>query len=118
MANPLLTGIGLATLLAASGAAGAAGTSVASPAGDATANPLLAPWTGPYGGVPPFDRAKVEHFQPALEAAMAEKLAEIDGASPTNPEPATFENTIAALERAGRTLDRVRRRSTASSAAR
>ncbi len=45
MANPLLTGIGLAALLA--GSAGAA------PAADLTANPLLAPWSGPYGGVPP-----------------------------------------------------------------
>ena len=42
------------------------------------ANPLLAPWTGPYGGVPPFDEVKVEHFKPALEAAMAEQLREID----------------------------------------
>ena len=41
-------------------------------------NPLLEPWTGPYGGVPPFDRVKVEHFEPALEAAMEAQLAEID----------------------------------------
>ena len=41
-------------------------------------NPLVAKWTGPYGGVPPFDKVKVEHFKPALEAAMAEHLAEID----------------------------------------
>ena len=107
MANPLLTGIGLATLLAASGAAGAPGTGVASQAGDATANPLLAPWSGPYGGVPPFAAARVEHFQPALETAMAEKLAEI-AALAENPEPATFANTIAALEGAGRAMDRVR----------
>ncbi|HSW32441.1 MAG TPA: hypothetical protein VLH36_02390, partial [Steroidobacteraceae bacterium] len=70
------------------------------------ANPLLAPWTGPYGGVPPFDQAKVEHLKPALEAGMAENLAEVDRIA-ANPEPATFENTIAALERTGRTLDRV-----------
>ena len=56
MAHPLLTGIGLATLLAASASAGASGTGVASRAGDTAANPLLAPWGGPYGGVPPFDR--------------------------------------------------------------
>ena len=98
MANPLLTGLGLATLLAGSAAA-------ASPATATAANPLLAAWSGPYGGVPPFDAAKVEHFQPALEAAMAEQLAEIDRIA-GNPEPATFANTIAALEGAGRTLDR------------
>jgi peptidyl-dipeptidase Dcp len=69
-------------------------------------NPLLAEWTGPYGGVPPFDVVEVRHFEPALEAAMAENLAEVDVIA-ANPEPATFENTIAALERAGRTLTRV-----------
>jgi peptidyl-dipeptidase Dcp len=98
MANPLLTGLGLATLLAGSAAA-------ASPATASAANPLLATWSGPYGGVPPFDAAKVELFQPALEAAMAEQLAEIDRIA-ADPEPATFANTIAALEGAGRTLDR------------
>ena len=69
-------------------------------------NPLLEPWTGPYGGVPPFDEVRVEDLQPALEAAMAAHLAEIDRIA-NNPEPPTFENTIAAMERSGRTLDRV-----------
>ena len=69
-------------------------------------NPLLAPWTGPYGGVPPFDRVEVAHFAPALEAAMAEALAEVDGIA-HDPAPPTFENTLAALEGIGRTLDRV-----------
>ena len=69
-------------------------------------NPLLAPWAGPHGGVPPFDRIEVAHFKPALEAAMAENLAEIDRIANAT-EPATFENTIAAMERAGRTLTRV-----------
>ncbi len=72
------------------------------------ANPLLQRWTGPYGGVPPFDRVKVEHFKPALEAAMAEQLGEIDAIA-ADTAPPTFENTIAAMERAGRTLDRVDR---------
>src|SRR5690606_16046211 len=70
------------------------------------ANPLLAEWSGPYGGVPPFDQVEVAHFEPALEAAMAEHMAEIERIV-TNPEPATFANTIEALERAGRTLNRV-----------
>jgi peptidyl-dipeptidase Dcp len=69
-------------------------------------NPLIPKWTGPYGGLPPFDRVKVEHFEPALEAAMAEHLEEVERIA-AEPAPATFENTIAALERAGRTLDRV-----------
>ena len=69
-------------------------------------NPLLAEWEGPYGGVPPFDEIEVEYFEPALEAAMTEQLAEIDQIA-NNPAPATFDNTIAAMERAGRTLNRV-----------
>lgn len=70
-------------------------------------NPLLAEWAGPYSGVPPFDRVEVAHFRPALEAAMAENLAEVARIA-SNPEAPTFENTIAAMERAGRTLSRVR----------
>jgi peptidyl-dipeptidase Dcp len=69
-------------------------------------NPLLSEWTGPHGGVPPFHLVEVLHFEPALEAAMAENLAEVEVIA-ANPEPATFDNTIAALERAGRTLTRV-----------
>ncbi len=64
------------------------------------ANPLLAPWTGPFGGVPPFDKARVADFAPAIEAAMAEEIREIDSIA-GNPAPPTFENTIAALETTG-----------------
>ena len=69
-------------------------------------NPLIPKWTGPYGGVPPFDQVKVEHFKPALETAMAEHLVEVERIAADNAPP-SFENTFAALERAGRTLDRV-----------
>jgi len=69
-------------------------------------NPLLAKWEGPYGGVPPFDRVKVADFKPALEAGMAENLADVDRIA-KDPAPPNFENTIAAMERAGQTLDRV-----------
>jgi peptidyl-dipeptidase Dcp len=69
-------------------------------------NPLLSPWAGPHGGVPPFDAVKVEHFQPALLAAMAEQLREVEAIA-NDKHPPTFENTVAALERSGRTLDRV-----------
>ncbi len=69
-------------------------------------NPLLQPWVGPYGGVPPFDKVRVEQFKPALEAAMAEQLKEIDAIT-ANPAPPDFANTLAALERAGRTFTRV-----------
>ena len=77
----------------------------ASTADDAQ-NPLLAQWEGKYGGVPPFDRVQVPLFKPALEAAMGEQLSDVDRIA-GNSAPATFENTIEALERAGRTLNRV-----------
>src|SRR5882724_5357386 len=69
-------------------------------------NPLLAGWVGPYGGVPPFDRVKIEYFKPALEAAMAENLTEVDRIA-KDTAPPTFQNTIVAMERAGSTFDRV-----------
>jgi peptidyl-dipeptidase Dcp len=69
-------------------------------------NALLAPWVGPAGGVPPFDRVRVADFKPALEAAMLENLAEVDQIA-RNPAAPDFENTIAALERSGRTFNRV-----------
>lgn len=68
--------------------------------------PLTAEWSGPFGGVPPLDRVKVEHFQPAFAVAMAAYREEIRAIA-ENPEPPTFANTLAALERAGRMLDRV-----------
>jgi len=69
------------------------------------ANPLLAEWTGPFGGVPPFDKVKVADFASALDAAMAEELREV-AAIANNPAPPSFDNTIAALERSGRALER------------
>ena len=70
------------------------------------ANPLLEKWTGPYGGLPPFDKVKVTDFKPALEKAMEQNLGEVIliGANTAAP---TFENTIAEMERSGRTLDRI-----------
>ncbi len=93
-------------LLAAALAAGAGCNAVKHSPTTASANPLLDEWSGPFGGVPPLDVARVEHFQPALEAAMAEELAEVDAIA-NDPAKPTFENTIAALERAGRRFGRV-----------
>ncbi len=72
---------------------------------DLAGSPLVAEWTGPYGGVPPWDRVKVADFQAALEYGMAEELREVDAIA-NNPAPPTFENTIAALQRAGKALER------------
>ncbi len=69
-------------------------------------NPLTAVWTGPYGGVPPFDRARIEDLGPALEAGMADQLAAIDRIA-ADTSPPTFDNTILPLERSGRMLSRV-----------
>ena len=69
-------------------------------------NPLTQQWTGPFNGVPPLDKVKVEYFKPALEAAMEENLKEIDEIARRKDMP-TFDNTIAAMERTGKKLDRV-----------
>lgn len=70
-------------------------------------NPLLKPWSGPYGGAPPFDKVKIPDFKPALEFAMAERMRSIEAIA-RNPQAPTFENTIVALERADALYDRVR----------
>ena len=75
---------------------------------DLADNPVLAPWGGPRGGVPPFDRIETAHFIPALEAAMVEKRADV-AAIASNPEPPTFANTLQALEAAGPALTRATR---------
>ena len=68
-------------------------------------NPLVAEWNTPYG-IPPFESVKTEHYKPALLYAMEvarEEYAQIE----TNQEAPTFENTIAAMDNAGKLLDRV-----------
>src|SRR6267143_1310352 len=67
-------------------------------------NPLLKESALPYH-YPPFDKIKDEHFTPAMEAGMREQLKEI-GPIANNSEKPTFENTVVALERTGRLLDR------------
>jgi peptidyl-dipeptidase Dcp len=67
---------------------------------------LLAPWAGPHNGAPPFDKVAVSDFNPALLAAMDENRAEIVVIAGDSA-PATFANTIAALENSGRALNRV-----------
>ncbi|MDB5216724.1 MAG: dcp [Myxococcaceae bacterium] len=67
-------------------------------------NPLLTKWIGPYGGVPPFAKVKVEHFVPAFDGAMDAKRRELAAIAESSAPP-TFENTIAALEDAGRTFN-------------
>ena len=67
-------------------------------------NPLLKESALPYH-YPPFDKIKDAHFVPAIEAGMREQLKEVDLVA-NNSEKPTFENTVVALERTGRLLDR------------
>ncbi|HZZ34780.1 MAG TPA: M3 family metallopeptidase, partial [Caulobacteraceae bacterium] len=75
------------------------------PAAKAPMNPMLALWTGPHGGYPPFDKVKVADFQPAMERAMDMGRTEVARIA-ANPAKPTFANTIAALEDSGRALNR------------
>jgi peptidyl-dipeptidase Dcp len=70
-----------------------------------TENPFLSDWGGPFGA-PPFDQIVPDHYVPAYEQGMADHRAEIDVIA-TNSEPASFANTIEALERSGELLSRV-----------
>ncbi len=121
MRKLLLASAGVAALSSASCATTAQegrGTAQATPAATAqestpapatpapAPNPLLAKWSGAYGGVPAFDQVKVEHFKPALEASIEENRREL-AAIANNPEAPTFENTLAALEDSGRKLNDV-----------
>jgi len=70
-------------------------------------NPLLAPWTTPFQ-IPPFETIEAAHFEPAFTQALATHAAEIDAIA-QSAEPPTRDNTLDALERAGRDLTRVSR---------
>lgn len=73
---------------------------------EAAKNLILAEWTGPYQGVPAFDKVSLIGLKPALEEAMALNLEEVEAIA-NNPETPTFENTIVEMERAGSVLSRV-----------
>ena len=70
-------------------------------------NPFLTESSRPYH-IPPFDKIKDEHFAPAMEEGMRQQLKEVEVVA-NNAEKPTFDNTIVALERTGRLLDRAER---------
>jgi peptidyl-dipeptidase Dcp len=70
-----------------------------------TEDPLLSPWTGKYGGFPPFDKIKPTDIKPALEKGMDMNRTEIAAIAGAKAAP-TFDNTIAALDDSGRSLGR------------
>jgi len=70
-----------------------------------TDNPFAAASDRPYG-LPRFDDIRIEHYRPAFDAGAAEHLAEIESIA-EHSEPPTFDNTVVAMEDAGRLLNRV-----------
>ncbi|MCC6903784.1 MAG: M3 family peptidase, partial [Polyangiaceae bacterium] len=70
------------------------------------ADGLLAEWKGPHGGVPPWDRLDHKLMSAAIDKASAAYLAEVKVIADQKDTP-TFDNTLVALERAGKPLDRV-----------
>ncbi len=121
MRTLLLRATGAAALATAIAACQPADDSSANEAGDSASpqtleatetmqaeitNPLLAEWDGPYGGVPAFDEMDLGDLAQAIRVGIERRAADYEAIA-SNPEPATFENTIVAMERAGADLDRV-----------
>ena len=98
--NKVLMAAGLAVVL------GACNSSKKSDVADTSSvNPFFIEYTTPFG-VPPFEQIRVEHYKPAFLKGMKEQTAEIE-AIVNNPDEATFENTIVALDRSGELLTKV-----------
>ncbi len=70
------------------------------------ANPLLADWTGPTGGVPPWDKVRPELFPQAFETALAERTAEYRKIA-DNPAKPSFANTIVPMQLVGKRYGQV-----------
>jgi peptidyl-dipeptidase Dcp len=87
-------------------AAAAPAQAPAEPAVVVPDNVLLADWTGPYDGVPPWDQVKPELFPEAIQFGIDEQRREVLAIA-DSPDAPTFANTVEALEKAGQRLDRV-----------
>lgn len=70
-----------------------------------TDNPLLNTYNTPFA-TPPFDKIRIEHYEPAFDEAIRQLDEEVQKIA-CNQEPATFDNTVVALERSGKLLERV-----------
>ncbi len=99
----LLVALTAGAAVAATGAQ--ANENAAETSADMRQNPLLTPTELPFQA-PPFDKIEDADFQPAFEAGMKQQLEEVDKIA-GDPAPPTFENTLVALERSGRLLNRV-----------
>ena len=98
--NKTLMAAGLAVILGA-----CTSSKKSDVAGSATPNPFYTEYTTPFG-VPPFDIIEVSHYKPAMMKGIEEQKKEIE-AIVSNQEPATFENTIVALDQSGSLLSKV-----------
>ncbi len=94
----------MTALVTAGGLALGAGVLSAETATFEPSNPFFAPSTLPFQA-PPFDKIKDDDYEPAIEAGMAQQLAEMQAIA-DNPATPTFENTFVAMEKTGRLLDR------------
>jgi peptidyl-dipeptidase Dcp len=70
------------------------------------ANPLTAEWTGPFQGVPAWDKLNAELFPSAFTEAMADLTAEVHAVR-DNPAPATFQNVHEPMMLSGAKMDRL-----------
>ncbi len=91
-----------AALMASTSAIAQTGAAPVAPA----ANPLLADWTGPTGGVPPWDKVRPELFPQAFETALAERTAEYRKIA-DNPAKPSFANTIVPMQLVGKRYGQV-----------
>lgn len=106
--RPLVAALSIAlagtALVACATPAGKKAASAVPAAASEAANPFFSPSPLPLG-YPQFDRIRDEHFAPAFDRGMREQLAEVEAIA-NNREAPTFENTIVALEKSGKTLAR------------
>ena len=107
MKQSFLIGAAMISLTMPAAAATKAKPSGAKPAAATVqaSSPLLDPWKGPYGGLPPFGKFSEADFKPAVEAGIAANLRDVNAVA-NNPAKPTFENTIVAMEKSGMALNR------------
>ena len=117
MNKPLLSVLSAAIVIGLSGCSDKPDTTTTTPVAetvisapsansDVSASILMQDFQGPYEGVPAFDKMDLSGLTAAVEQGMVLQLAEIDAIA-TNPATPNFDNTFAAMERAGKTLDNV-----------
>jgi len=99
----MIMGYSVMHIQTASAAEPNAAPAATAPAGE---NPMLAKWTGPFEGVPPWDKMDPELFPDAFQKAMAETKAEVQAVI-DDPAAPTFENTHVPMMLAGDMMDRL-----------